>query len=77
MGLKYEPASLVRAASEAGVVLTRPVEACGRAPLVLAPHRIMCMGVESFTEENRGSATCGPYRLDVHCVKSLRSSHMG
>ena len=24
---------------------------------MLAP---MCMGVESFTEENRGSATCGP-----------------
>jgi len=26
---------------------------CGRAPLVLAPHTSMCMGVESFTEENR------------------------
>jgi len=27
---------------------------CARAPLVLAPHKTMCMGVESFTEENRG-----------------------
>jgi len=26
---------------------------CGRAPLVLAPHTIMCMIVESFAEENR------------------------
>ena len=33
---------------------------CGRAPLVLAPHTIACMGVESFTEENRRSITCGP-----------------
>ena len=27
---------------------------------MLAPHTTMCMGVESLTEENRGSATCGP-----------------
>jgi hypothetical protein len=26
---------------------------CGRAPLVLVPHTIMCVGMESFTEENR------------------------
>ena len=26
---------------------------CGRVPLVLAPHTIMCMGEESFPEENR------------------------
>ena len=30
-------------------------------PHQLVLRRIMCMGVESFTEENRGSATCGPY----------------
>ena len=34
---------------------------CGRAPLVLAPHTIKGMGVELCTEENRGSATCGPF----------------
>ena len=46
---------------------------------MLAPHTIMCMAVESFTEENRGSATCGPYisLVDVTCVKSLQSSYMG
>ena len=46
---------------------------------MLAPHTIMCMGVAPFTEENRGSATCGPHisLVDVTCVKSLRSSYMG
>ena len=31
------------------------------APLVLTPHTIIYMGAKSFTEENRESATCGPY----------------
>ena len=45
---------------EAGVVgptvhpLFFPSVKCGD-PLVLAPHTIMCMAVESFTEGNRGT----------------------
>ena len=52
---------------------------CWRAPLVLAPHTIMCTGLESFTEETRRSAACGPYisSKDVTCVKSLWSFYMG
>ena len=33
----------------------------GRGPLVLAPHTIMCMGVESFTDENRSPLHVGTY----------------
>jgi hypothetical protein len=34
---------------------------CGMAPLVLAPHTIICMGVESFAEENRCPLYVGTY----------------
>jgi len=51
---------------------------CGRAPLGLAPHTSMCMGEESFTEENRCPHVPWAYNsLDVTCIKSLRSSFMG
>ena len=33
--------------------MPRDLRFCEMAPLVLAPHTIMCMEVESFTEENR------------------------
>ena len=40
---------------------------------------VKCMGVKSFTQENRGPHL--PWTdnslLDVNCVKSLRSSYIG
>ena len=47
------------ASQATGAASRHSIYLCGRGPLVLVPHTIMCMRVESFTEENRGSATCG------------------
>ena len=50
-------------------------ELCGRAPLVLAPHTIMCMGVESFTEENRGQPHVPSYISLVDVTVYSHSGH--
>ena len=41
---------------------------CRRAPLVLVPHSIMCMGVESFTEEDRSPQHVRAYILLIEDV---------